>query len=96
MPFAAADPTGSRNWVVLLIIAVIGFGALQTPQATRNPGTLTLTVVALLAWAGYTVLRLDPAVVAVSAGGPGRAGAVTAPEAAEQGPASEDVQQAFG
>ena len=57
VPFAAADPTGSRNWVVLLIIAVIGFGALQTPQATRNPGTLTLTVVALLAWAGYTVLR---------------------------------------
>ncbi|MGT2426290.1 sensor histidine kinase [Amnibacterium kyonggiense] len=57
VPFGAADPTGSRTWVVLLIIAVIGFGALQTPQATRSPAALALTAAALLAWAGYTVLR---------------------------------------
>jgi signal transduction histidine kinase len=57
VPLRAQDPTGGRSWVVLLIIAVLGFGALQSSQATRNPATLALTAAALLAWAGWTVLQ---------------------------------------
>lgn len=46
--------------------------------------------------AGYTVLRLDPAVVAVSSGAAGAPGGAAQPGPAQPGSASDDVQQAFG
>ncbi|RIX30678.1 two-component sensor histidine kinase [Amnibacterium setariae] len=70
MPFGAPDPTGTRSWVVLVIIAALGLSALQTRAAVEHPPVLVLAVASLLLWLAWTVLqpgRLRSALIVVCA-----------------------------
>ncbi|TDS80569.1 signal transduction histidine kinase [Amnibacterium kyonggiense] len=57
MPFGAPDATGMRSWIVLVIIVALGLSALQDRAVAEHPPVLVLTVVTLLLWLAWTVLR---------------------------------------
>ncbi|MFD1720363.1 sensor histidine kinase [Amnibacterium endophyticum] len=57
VPFGAPDPTASRTWIVLVIVAALGLTTLQSRAVTEHPPVLVLTVGALLLWLAWTPLR---------------------------------------